>query len=277
MPDLQHHTFDHGLHRISLTPPAPIARLAIVHGYGDHAGRYLHFMQWMAQRGVACHAIDLRGHGASTGKKAAIRKWSEYLDDLTAFFALDDLSTTTNPTPLFILGHSHGGLVVTAAAMAELLHVRGVILTSPYFDLHLPVPPLKRLIGVIANRVAPGLAVKSGVGGEMLTRDPVMIEEGRNDPYCSGIATPRWFVTTRTMQAQVRAQAPQFTLPLLMLVAGDDAIANPAASIAFFEQCGSADKTMKMYDDHRHELLRELGREQIFDEIEKWIRERAAQ
>jgi lysophospholipase len=249
--------------------------LAVLHGYGDHAGRFVHFMQWMADRGVACHAIDFRGHGRSTGRPMYIERWEEYLEDLTAFLATEELATTPTAPPLFVLGHSHGGLVAVAAAMEQRLHCRGLILSAPYLDLKMPVPLHKRIVGVIGSWLFPSLPVRSGVGDEPLSRDPEMNADTKADPLCLGIATPRWFTSATAAQADVRARAAQLTLPLLMLVAGDDTIANPQASVEFFDHCGSTDKTMKRYDDFRHEILRELGRERAFEDILAWLQPRA--
>src|SRR5438270_13915780 len=100
------------LHRRSFVPPAPWATVAFVHGYGDHAGRHAHFLRWLAERGVACHAVDLRGHGRSGGRRGFVRRWQEYLDDVGAL--LNGIAKdATGPT--FLIGHSHGGLVAAAA------------------------------------------------------------------------------------------------------------------------------------------------------------------
>ena len=108
----------------------------------------------------------------------------------------------------------------------------------------------------------------------MLSRDPVMVEETRNDPLCKQIATPRWFFEARKAQANTYPLAKRFKLPMLMLIAGDDTIADARASIGFFENAASANKTIKHYPEHRHELLRELGREDSFQHILDWIQAR---
>ena len=102
------------LHRRAVVAPSPaFARLAILPGYGDHSGRYVEFMRWMARRGVTCHALDFRGHGLSAGRRGFVRRWDEFLDDLNAFLAQPALA---GDGPLFVLGHSHGGLVVATLA-----------------------------------------------------------------------------------------------------------------------------------------------------------------
>ena len=113
----------------------PIARLAILHGYGDHAGRYSHFMQWLAEHGIASYAVDFRGHGRSAGKPGFVHRWDDYLTDLRAFLAIDELSTANDLAPLFLLAHSHCALVAINAAYNGMLnHCRGVILSAPYLD-----------------------------------------------------------------------------------------------------------------------------------------------
>src|SRR5258706_12146812 len=108
--------------------PAGIAwaRLALLHGYGDHCGRYLHFFRWLAERGVACHAIDFRGHGGSEGKRGFVRRWEEFLDDADALMEQAGFKSADGP-PVFMLGHSHGGLVLAKAGMGGMAGVAGTI------------------------------------------------------------------------------------------------------------------------------------------------------
>src|SRR4051794_16407640 len=120
---------------IPFEPHRSTARLILLHGYGDHSGRYVHFMRWLAERGVACHSFDFRGHGRSPGRRGYVRRWDEYLEDLAAFLALAPLRADAPGGPLFVLGHRHGGLVAAAAGGRGILvnaGVAGCILTSPY-------------------------------------------------------------------------------------------------------------------------------------------------
>jgi alpha-beta hydrolase superfamily lysophospholipase len=228
-------------------------------------------MQWFADRGVAAYALDFRGHGRSGGKPGFVRRWDEYLDDLSRFLAIDELKKTD--TPLFVLGHSHGGLVTAAAAQRGLLnHAAGIILVAPYLALKMPVPIRKRLIAAVASHLYPSLPIKSGLNGGMLTRDQTMIALGKGDPFTRGIATPRWFTQASQVQIQVRATPGQFKQPLLMLLPGDDTVADSSASVEFFNHVGSTDKTLLHYPENRHELLRELDREAVFEDLLKWIK-----
>jgi alpha-beta hydrolase superfamily lysophospholipase len=262
------------LHQVVVAPESPWAALAVVHGYGDHAGRYLHFMRWMGERGVAAMAVDLRGHGTSTGRHCVVRRWDDYLLDVSAM--LTAARSAWPQTPLFVLGHSHGALIAAKAGIDARLSCAGCILSSPFFALRMPVPMSKQVLSCVASIVAPSMAVRSGVGGAMLSRDPEMIADTQNDPLCRGIATPGWFVQARRAQSAVRRTAAEFTMPLLMLAADDDGVADIAASRQFFDEAGSRDKLLRVYQGHCHELLRDLDRESIFEEICNWMRPRAA-
>jgi lysophospholipase len=262
-----------------VNPGQSIARLALLHGYGDHSGRYLHFMRWLAERGVACQALDFRGHGRSPGRAVYVRRWEDYLEDLTAVFALDPLRPDAPGGPLFVLGHSHGGLVAAAAELRGMLRDAGVVgcvLCSPYFRGHTPVSAPWRAFARLCDRVWPWLCVPTGLGDGMMSRDPEMAADSRADPLIHRVATPRWYLATLAAQAEVMRRAAEFRLPLLCLNAGQDTVADPAAVREFFAAVGSADKRLIEYTDARHELLRELEREEAFEAVLGFIKSHAA-
>jgi len=247
------------------------ARLAIVPGYGDHSGRYLEPMTWWAERGIATHALDPRGHGRAAGGRGAVRRWEEYLADLAAF--LGWLTERPGP-PLFLLGHSHGGLVVAAAATRALPDVAGCVLSNPFLRSAVPVPAARLLLARLANSVAPHVALPPGVRHEWMSRDEEQTRRTREDPLVFRTATPRWFFTTRATQERVLAAANRVHLPLLLLAGEADPIADPAAAREFFARVGSADKTLRVLPEALHEILREADRAERFAEVHAWLRAR---
>jgi len=310
--------------RSALPVSRPWARLLIVHGYGEHCGRYVHFMQWLAERGVACEAIDLRGHGRSPGRRGFVRRWEEYLDDLQAFLQRGSATTpigadrglvsepgrvgpdfaersrtggpevslappsaptqhsapSTQHSPLFVMGHSHGGLITAAAGERGILaraRVAACIIASPYLATRVPVSRRKRLLAHAANRIVPWLRVPKGVKPEWLSSDPAMLAEDRADPLLTRVATPRWYLTMRVVQKRVLADAPQFTLPVLCISGAADVVADPRATTEFYNHAGSKDKSLYVYENRAHELIREAGRERVFADILGWMRVRATQ
>ena len=266
-------------YRVSVCPAdagATRTRLAIVHGYGDHAGRYREMMTWLAARGVACHAFDQRGHGRSPGRRAYVRAWDQYLDDLRAFLALPELLPANDRTPRYVLGHSHGGLIVAVAAVRGALgDVAGCILSAPYLVNALPLPAAKRVAAVVLNVVWPWLLVPSGIEPEMMSSDPAMVEDTRRDALLLRCATGRWFTTHRRAQAEALAGAERVTLPLLVLHGDADPIADPSGAAAFHAAAGSSDKTLITCPGMLHEPLREANRARVLADMFDWITSRA--
>jgi lysophospholipase len=248
-------------------------RLGLLHGYGDHCSRYLHFFRWMAERGVACHAIDFRGHGRSDGKRGFVARWDEFLDDANALREEAGMKSGEGP-PTFLVGHSHGGLVLVMAALRGLNGVAGTIFSCPYFKSGVPVPWYKMMLGRVANRCMPSIAIRSGLRPEWLCRDEELVEDSRNDPYGHLVAKPRWFLTMQEAQAEVMERAGEFKLPMLMLVGKGDCIAVPEVAERFFERAGSENKKILVYPQMLHEVLREKEREEVFGEILRWMKSR---
>lgn len=261
------------LHRWSVAPPAPWATVAFVHGYGDHGRRHAHFLRWLAERGVACHAIDLRGHGRSGGRRGFVRRWDEYLDDVRAF--LDEVAKHA-AGPTFLFGHSHGGLVAAAAVERGIAAgVKGCVLTAPYFSSKMVVPRAKVMLAKVLDPVVPWVRVGSGLPPEWMTADEGMIADSRADSLVLRSATPRWYLTTLAVQQDVMTRAGEFRVPLLLLFGDADPVADLVTARRFFEAAGATDKTMKVYPGLLHELSREVERETVFNDVLAWLKSRS--
>jgi lysophospholipase len=149
-----------------------------------------------------------------------------------------------------------------------------MVLTSPYLRFGLTAPAWKLAVGRVCERFAPWLPIPSEVRAEMLTGDPAMLATVHSDALRLKIATPGWFFSAQRAQAEAIARAPTFQLPVLVIQGGADPIAVPAVSHAFFERLGSEDKTYRAFAPMRHETLREVGREEVWDTILAWLRDR---
>ncbi|HEU4751786.1 MAG TPA: alpha/beta hydrolase, partial [Armatimonadota bacterium] len=216
------------LFRRTVRPAGPAwARVGVLHGYGDHGGRYGHFMRWLAERGVACHAVDFRGHGNAGGRRGFVSRWEEFLEDLREFLACDPVAAEFPETPLFLVGHSHGGLVLAAAGEAGLDGVAGCVFSAPYLRGKMRVPGYKTLAARVLDPVLPWLRISNGLRSDWMSSDPEMLEETGRDPLVLHTATPRWYLTCLRAQAEVLQRAPRFRQPLLMLVPEADPVADP--------------------------------------------------
>ncbi|MGH7214633.1 MAG: lysophospholipase [Tepidisphaeraceae bacterium] len=263
------------LHRVShaVGHGDTIARVVLLPGYGDHAGRYADCMRYLARRGVACHALDFRGQGKSDGRRGYVQRWDDYLDDLDALLALEVVRAPVE-TPLYLVGHSHGGLVAAAAIIRGRVKMNGAVLCAPYLATKFRVPVTKRALACVADRCVPWLRIATGMSDAWITSDPAMLAETRADPLVNHCATPRWFVGMRRVQDEVRRRAGELTCPLMTLVAEEDRIVDAEVIRAFHERAGSAPKTLVGYPNGRHELLRESFRERVFADVLRWVAER---
>ncbi|QOV90826.1 alpha/beta hydrolase [Humisphaera borealis] len=254
------------------------SRLLILHGYGDHSGRFAHVMQWFAERGVACEAFDFRGHGRSSGRRGYVSRWQEFLDDLKSMLSASHQNAGRDGylgRPMFVLGHSHGGLVAATAGTDGVLNppeIAGVILTAPYLRPATSLGPLWTAIAAVTNILAPSLRVGSGLSADMMTSDAGMIEDSRNDTLLLRAATPRWYATTLRRQQQTSANAARFKLPLLCLHGDADRVADASAAKAFVEGTSNPDRSFVLLAGQKHEILREVNREASFERIFDWMR-----
>jgi alpha-beta hydrolase superfamily lysophospholipase len=249
-----------------------------VHGYGDHSGCYSEFMERLAGAGFEAHSIDQRGHGRSGGRRGYARRWTDFLEDLELFIGRLQRATgghlQAEARPLFLLGQSHGALLLIHAGIRGLAEVRGIVLTSPYLRFTLSPPAWKLTAGRVAARVVPWLPLPSDLRSEMLTADPQILELARRDTLTLRIVTPGWFFAAQRAQVEAMARAPDFRLPVLIVQGGRDPITDPKATEAFFHRLGSEDKTYRCFPEMRHETLRELARQQVFEAIIEWLRGR---
>ncbi|HWV39114.1 MAG TPA: lysophospholipase [Vulgatibacter sp.] len=247
-------------------------QVLFVHGYGEHAGRYLELFDALAKSGSLCvHAIDLRGHGRSGGRPGHVERFDDYLDDV-------DVAAGGIPSdrPLFVVGHSMGALVLARWLEAGRGTAAGAVFASPYLELTRPPPPLKVAIGRAIGVFVPWIPLPSGLRIEDLTRDPDWREATRRDPLYRTIATPGWFDESNAARKLALAEAGRITPPSLVLVPEEDAIASPAAARVFFDALGAADKRLVTFPGAGHELFHELPetRRAAIAEVERFVAER---
>ncbi len=252
---------------------SPAAHVAVVHGYAEHLGRHAEVTRALADAGYTVHLLDCRGHGQSGGKRAHADNFDQYLSDLELFLAR--VKEQARGLPVFLVGHSHGGLIAARYLLDKPEAVRGVVLSSPYFRLKLEVPALKILAGKLMARIFPSLPMRNDLKAEQLTRDVAIQNATKADPLYQQIATPGWFTASNGAQETVLRRATEFVTPFLMLFGGADPIADPAAGREFFEAATSKDKQHKQYDGLLHELFHEPERDLVFKDVIGWLYERA--
>lgn len=252
---------------------APAAHVAVIHGYAEHLGRHAEITAALNDAGYTAHLLDCRGHGQSGGKRAHVDHFEEYLSDLELFLAR--VKEQAQGAPVFLLGHSHGGLIAARYLLDKPEAVRGAVLSSPYLRLKLQVPAVKLMAGRLFSKLLPGLPMKNELKVEQLTRDVAIQDATKSDPLYQQIATPRWFTESTAAQETVLRRSTEFVTPFLLLFGGADPIADPVAGREFFDHATSKDKQHKQYDGLLHELFHEPERDLVFKDVMGWLDERA--
>ncbi len=258
----------------SWTPAgSPRASLVICHGVNSHGGQYIRAAEEFAERGFAVTALDLRGRGKSEGERFYTESIDDYVSDLSQAI---ELARSHHPDlPLHLLGHSAGGVTSVTYALDHQDRLDGLICESFAFRVYAPNLALKLLEG--ASHIAPHAHVLR-LKMEDFSRDPEWIAQLNADPLTHDEVQP-----VQTVAALARAgerferEFGRITLPVLILHGTADKATRPDGSQQFFDEAGSADKQLKLYQGHYHDLLNDLGREQVMDDIVQWIEARLPQ
>ncbi len=234
----------------------PKARVVIVHGFGEHASRYAEVASALVAAGYDALAYDHRGHGNSTGARAYIDSFGQYIDDFESVLA--ESARLAPDVPQFVIAHSMGGLVALSALVERPQTLTGIVLSSPFLRVKLQVPMWKVLAGKAASRLYPGLSIPAGLTGKDVARDPAIASLYDTDPLNLKNATARWYTETLLAQDRVFERASAVTLPLLLMHGEADAAADPARSAEIFPRFGATDKTLELISGAYHEIFNEL-------------------
>ncbi len=257
----------------SWLPTKPRATVVVVHGLGEHSGRYEHVAEALVAAGCAVYALDHRGHGHSGGHRALIDRFSHAVEDIDQLL---ELARREQPRrPLFLLGHSMGGALSLSYALRNPGKLYGLILSGPAVALD-GAPPLMGPISRILSAVLPRLGMFS-VDPSLVSRDPAAVERYSRDPF-----NLRGKVPARTLGEIVRfvqslpAALPALQLPLLVLHGRDDKLAGVSGSEMVMAKVSAKDKTLNVYEGLYHEIFNELpeDRERVIRDLVDWIVER---
>jgi alpha-beta hydrolase superfamily lysophospholipase len=245
----------------------PRAVVVIVHGFNSHSGQYLWVADQFVANGLAVYALDLRGRGKSEGERFYVEKIEDYIADV------DTLVTTAkaeNPgLPVFLLGHSAGGVISCVYALEHQAKLAGLICES--FAHELPAPDLVLAILTGVSHIAPRAHVFK-LKNEDFSRDPQVVVAMNEDPLIAGEAQPAQTAAVMVhADERLKQEFPQITLPVLILHGTLDKATKPSGSQHFYERAGSTDKTLKLYEGHYHDLLNDVDKEIVMADILRWL------
>ena len=245
----------------------PRGVVVISHGFNSHSGQYSKVAERFAAAGLAVYALDHRGRGKSEGERFHVEKFSDYVDDLATFI---QIAKARQPgLPVFLLGHSAGGVISSLYALKHQSELTGLISESSAFELPAPGFALAALKGL--SYVAPHLRVLK-LKNEDFSRDPRIVDSMNWDPLIAGEnQTAKTVAELIRADEELKEEFPRITLPLLILHGTNDKAAKADGSRFFNESAGSTDKSLKLYDGAYHDLLSDVGNENVAADILGWI------
>jgi len=249
------------------------AGVVVCHGLGEHSGRYKNLYEKLTPGGYSYFALDHRGHGRSTGKRGRIRDFDQYVFGMKRL--VDFAREKIGGKPLFLFGHSLGGLIALQFCLRFPETVRGLITSGPLLKLSLEVPPLKSAVGKILSGILPQLALGSEIDAVFISHDPEVIRDYENDPLVHDRISTRLFTEFIASMKAAQSRAAAMEMPLFMMHGGDDRLTHPEGTKQFFNAASSKDKTLKIYDGLFHELINETQKETVLADILGWLDQRA--
>jgi len=252
----------------------PKAIILIVHGLGEHSGRYGNYVDYFVPRGYALYGFDTRGHGRTSGPRGYVERFDRFVDDVDRRAA--QARSDWPGKPLFVLAHSLGSLMGLSYARQYPDRLNGLIVTGTALQDALELPPWKRSLATVLSRVTPTLKMNSGVALSGLSHDPAVIAAYEADPLTHPWATPRLATEAEVVRAQIRQGAATWQVPTLMLHGGADPICLTEGALQFAAQTPAGLVDYRTYSGLYHEIHNEPEKEQVFRDIEAWLQPRLA-
>jgi len=248
--------------------------LFIIHGFGEHSGRYAHFAHFLEDEVDCIYCIDLRGHGLTGGVRGHIAGFDDFAADVAA--AVERLETAQlarhGSCVIHLFGHSLGGHVALRTAFLHpQLRFASITVTSPFLGYRIQVPLVKKIAAAVLSVVKGDLQLKAGIDASLLSCDGAVQRAYRTDKLVHGFMTPRFYMSCNAAIRDTLRRRSGLRAPLKMLLPSDDPLVDTNESLKFFHMLSHESKSLSIYEGFRHELANELGKEKVFDDIRAWL------
>jgi alpha-beta hydrolase superfamily lysophospholipase len=249
----------------------PRGRILVVHGLGEHSGRFSLLARALRDRGYSVFLYDQRGHGRSEGRRAYVSGFDRFVEDLALAAAAAERALE-GPGTLFLYGHSMGALVLIRFLQTHRPRTPGVVLSAPWLGTRVPVPRWKELSAAVLRRVAPAVRVPTAVAPEQLTADPEMQRAYLDDPLVGhGISVALYDAVLDAQRLCAEDAMP--ALPVLLLLPLDDSLVDIDRTREWASGLGRWVETAEL-PGTRHEPHNDVGRKALFGKVADWLDDR---
>ena len=250
----------------------PCAVIIIVHGMGEHSGRYMNLVNRFVPLGFAVYGLDHTGHGRSEGRRKFIRNFSVFTRTLDQF--LERVKAAHSQQKVFLMGHSMGGAITLSFLLDYPGRVEGAVLSGPAVMPPPAFPGVVLAAGKLLGRFLPWLRVVR-TDFEGMSRDPAVVQDALADPLIPKVRTTAGLAgQTLEAMARIRSECGRITGPVLILQGSADRLVDPEGGPFLYDRIGSQDKTLKIYEGLFHEVLSEPEHEQVLDDVQVWVEKR---
>ena len=251
-------------------PKHPKALVVMLHGLGDHIGRYNELVSHLACNGYACALYDQRGHGMSSGRRGNFGHFDNLILDLQNFIEFSS-AKIEGDVPLFLVGGSLGGLVCLNFLIKTNSEISGVVLISPAILPNIRIPSWKKSVARILGSAVPFITVDNGLELKALTSDEYEVSALASDNMFHTRISLGSAVDVEKKLQSVMAISYRVKVPVLILVGSEDVICNPTGAMEFYDKIAFHDKEFISYEGMKHDLLHDADRNRIMDDMEKWL------
>lgn len=247
----------------------PKATLLVVHGVREHSGRYMNVVNHLVPSGYGVYGIDHIGHGKSDGERVYVERFQDYTKTLKKYF--DMIREWQPERPIFLIGHSMGGLISTAFLLEHQDELSGAVLSAPSIKVSDNTSQAIIFVGKLLSIIMP----KAGLiklDAENVSRDPAVVDAYINDPLAyTGKITARLGAEILETMQRVTEEATEIRLPIMIVQGSDDKVVDPRGAQLLYDLVTSEDKTIKIYDGLYHEVFNEPEHEQVLNDVKTWL------
>jgi acylglycerol lipase len=252
---------------VDTDPPAAV--VVLVHGAGEHSGRYEHVAERLVGDGYAVHALDHRGHGRSQGPRALIDRVDHAVTDLNALVSAAVAHESAASIPVVMVGHSMGAMIALRYASDHQHRLDGLALSGALASIE--ASTALRIVGRVVSAVAPTLGLIA-INSSLISRDPAVVEAYRSDPLVHhGKLPARTAAEIADTVADFPRRVHEITIPTLVMYGTEDRLCPPAGSEMLGERIGAADKRVIPYDGLYHEIFNEPERDAVLSDLSEWL------